>query len=95
MSKGAAWTVLSFAIILAFAMTGVLAAVTPAAASGTQNTSFNYGMTLATNLHTGGVTPADTTQPSPLTSQPSADGCLLCYSPSHTLLNRLSEWMGK
>ncbi len=95
MSKGTAWTVLSFTIILAFAMTGVFLAVTPAAASRTQNTSFNYEMNPATNLHTSQSEPADTMLASPLTSQPSADGCLLCYSPFHAWLTRLSEWLGK
>ncbi|MGD0004627.1 MAG: hypothetical protein ABSE06_10405 [Anaerolineaceae bacterium] len=95
MSKGAAWTILSFAIILAFAMTGVLVAVTPVAAYVAQNTPFTYGMTPATNLHTSAVTSADTTLASPLISQPLAESCLLCYSPFHTLLTRLSEWMGK
>jgi hypothetical protein len=95
MSKGTAWTALSFTIILAFAMTGVLVAVTPAAASVAQNAPFTYGMTPATNLHTSGVEPAVITLVSPFTSQPSADVCLLCYSPFHALLTRLSEWMGK
>ena len=95
MSKGTAWTALSFTIILVFVMTGVLMAVTPAAASVAQNTPFTYGMTPATNLHSSEVQPADTTLASPFSSQPSADVCLLCYSPSHVLLNRLNGWMGK
>jgi len=81
--------------ILAFAMTGVFVAATPAAASVAQNTLFNNGMTPATNLHTSGVQPAEPELASPLTPQPSADGCLLCYSPFHSMLVRLSGWMGK
>ena len=95
MSKGTGWALLSFTIIIAFALTGLFLAVTPAAASGTQTTSFNYGMNPATTLHSTVVEPADTTLASPLASQPSADGCLLCYSPFHSLLTRLSGWVGK
>jgi hypothetical protein len=80
-------------VILVIAITGVCLAVTPVAASFPQTNSIPYTSTLAITLHD--QEPAPVPSPASTRSQPSADDCLLCYSPSHNLLSRLSGWMGK
>jgi len=85
MPRGQSWIIFCSFVILAVAITGICLAVTPVAAAALQNNSINNVGTLATTLHTQEANPA----PAPAaqtTSQPSADTCLLCYSPSHTLL---------
>ncbi len=93
MLRGKSWVLVCALVILATAITGVCLAVTPVAASFPQTNSMPYNSTLATTLHDQEPVPA----PSPVStsSQPLADDCLLCYSPSHNLLTRLSGWMGK
>jgi hypothetical protein len=87
------WIFICWFVILAITITGICLAVTPAAAAAPQISSITYSSSLATTLHN-----QDTHQAAPAaltSSQPSTDRCLLCYSPSHNLLSRLSEWMGK
>jgi hypothetical protein len=93
MLRGKGWVFICSFIILAIAITGVSLAVTPVAAYFPQANSIPYSSTLATTLHDQESAPL----PSPAlsSSQTSTDGCLLCYSPSHNLLSRLSGWMGK
>ena len=84
-------------IILAVAIMGVCLEVTPAAAAAVQNASIPNSGNPATNLH-GQAQGAGLNAAPPAgqsTSQPLAEKCLLCYSPSHNLLSRLSMWLGK
>ncbi len=90
---GKGWIFICSIIILAIAITGVCLAVTPVAASYPQANSIPYSGSLATTLHD--QKPAPASLPAPTSSKPSADSCLLCYSPSHNLLSRLSGWMSK
>jgi hypothetical protein len=64
-------------------------AVTPVAAYVPQPFPFpfTYVGGVATTLHTQ---EADLAKPPLAGSHPTADSCLLCYSPSHNLLTRLS-----
>jgi hypothetical protein len=94
MLRGQSWIFICSFVILAIAITGICLAVTPVAAAALQNNSTTNAGTLDTTLHTQGSNSASPPA-AQTTSQPSADTCLLCYSPSHTLLSRLSEWMGK
>ena len=87
------WFYIFSLVILVMSITAVCLAVTPVAASFPQVNSNSYRSTLATTLHDQGPDPA--ASPVPTSSQPSPIGCLLCYSPSHNLLTRLSGWMGK
>jgi hypothetical protein len=87
------WFFIFSLVILVISITGVCLAVTPVAASFPQANSIPYAGALATTLHDQGPDP--TAVPAPASSQPSTVGCLLCYSPSHNLLTRLSGWMGK
>ena len=93
MLRGKNWFYILSLAMLVISITGICLAVTPVAASFPQVNSNSYSSTLATTLHNQGPEPA--VSPVPTSSQPSTDGCLLCYSPSHNLLARLSRWMGK
>jgi hypothetical protein len=93
MMRGKHWVYIFSLVILIITITGVCLAVTPVAASFTQNNPAPYSSTLATTLHDRGPDPA--AAPSVASAQPSTDSCLLCYSPSHKLMTRLSGWMGR
>jgi len=94
MSRGKSWAFICAFVVLVIAITGICLAVTPVAASFPQTTtSTPHSNTLANTLHDQG--PALVGAPSDSSLQPSADACLLCYSPSHKMLARLSGWMGK
>jgi hypothetical protein len=93
MLRGQSWAFICSFVILAIAITGICLAVTPVAASFPQVNSNPYSATLATTMHDQGPDPE--TSPALASSQPSTDGCLLCYSPSHNMLARLSGWMDR
>ena len=93
MFRSQSWLIICSFVILAIAITGICLAVTPVAASALQATPIASRSDLATNLHTektGLNAPPPVAQ---MNTQPSTDGCLLCYSPSHILLTRLTNWM--
>ena len=93
MFRGQTWIIICSFIILAIVFAGVFHAVTPVAAFTPQINAITVSGSLATNLHDQGN--GLQTTPAQMNFQPSTDGCLLCYSPSHNLLSHLSGWLGK
>jgi hypothetical protein len=91
--RGKNWFYILSLVVVVLSISAVCLAVTPVAASFPQVNSNSYHSTLATTLHDQGPDPA--ASPVHTSSQPETVGCLLCYSPSHNLLTRLSGWMGK
>jgi len=91
MSRGKSWLVICSFAILAISLIGVCLAVTPVAAYATQFSPTTFAGSLATTLHDQGVNLAGLPPVSPISTRPLADSCLLCYSPSHHLLNHISE----
>ncbi len=95
MFRGQNWIILCTLAILAIILGGIGPAVTPAAASAPNGFSSISTGTLATTLHSTKVIPPDPSHGVMTSDRPLSDGCLLCYSPFHTLLSHLSSWMGK
>ena len=93
MLRGKVWFYILSLVILVISITAVCLAVTPVDASFPQTDPNSYRSSLATTMHGQGPSPA--AAPVSTSSQPSTVSCLLCYSPSHNLLMRLSGWMGK
>jgi hypothetical protein len=93
MDRGKSWVFICSFVILAIAIMGICLAVTPVAASFPQSNPVPNRATLATTLHDQAPRPA--ALPALTSVQPSTDSCLLCYSPSHNLMTRLSGWLGK